>query len=102
MRKRTNQIVFRLSDEEYSHFLEQLELSGLTRVQYLKRLIMQQNIKPRLPKEYARVVYEISKIGGNINQIAHHANASRYLAQEDAQIAVALMKKCWEQVQSLK
>lgn len=102
MRTRNNQIVFNLNDKEYKHFQNQLVISGLTKSKYLRRLILQQNIKPRLPKEYAKVVYEISKIGGNINQIAYRSNSARYLAQEDASVAKLLMQKCWEKVQSLK
>lgn len=102
MRKRKKQIVFFLNDEEYQHFQQQLEKSGLTKADYLRKLIMNQNIKPRLPDEYAKVVYKLSKIGGNINQIAHRANASKYLSQQDAQTAKLLMQKCWEKVQSLK
>jgi len=92
MRTRNKQIVFNLNDKEYKHFRNQLAISGLTKAKYLRQLIMQQDIKPRLPKEYAKVVYEISKLGGNINQIAHRANASRYLAQEDAKTAAELMQ----------
>lgn len=102
MRKRNNQIVFCLTDIEFEHFQKQLEVSGLSKTSFLRRLIMGISIKPRLPDEYAKVVYEISKIGGNINQIAYRANASKYLVQEDAKTAAELMRKCWEHVQSLK
>lgn len=102
MRTRNKQIVFNLNNKEYEHFQNQLVISGLTKSKYLRRLILQQNIKPRLPKEYAKVVYEISKIGSNINQIAHRSNASRFLSQEDAKTAKLLMQKYWEEVRNLK
>ena len=102
MRKRNNQIIVRLSDKEYNHFKKQIEISGLSINDFIIDLIMGTAIKEHPPKDYAKIIYEICKIGNNINQLAYKANKTNYTAVEDAQAAVLLMEKCYELVKSME
>ena len=99
MRERNNTILLRLNDEEYKHFQRELKISGLSKNQYLIMLIKNHKIKERPPQDYAKIVYELAKIGNAINNIADKTNDN--VSTEDIQKAVFLMKKCWALVEGL-
>ncbi len=99
MRKRNNSILLRLNDEEYKNFQRELKISGLSKNQYLVRLINKHEIKERPPQDYARIVYELAKIGNDVKDIADKTNDN--VSTEDIQKAVFLMKKCWDLIEGL-
>lgn len=49
---------------------------------FIRKLIMEEEIRARPPNEYVQLVREINYIGNNINQIAHKANATDNINQE--------------------
>ena len=98
MRKRNNSILLRLNNEEYKHFQRELKISGLSKNQYLVKLIDKHKIKERPPQDYAKIVYELAKIGNAVNDIADKTND---VSAEDIQKTVFLMKKCWDLVEGL-
>jgi hypothetical protein len=101
MRKRNNSILLRLNDEEYKHFQRELKISGLSKNQYLVRLINNHEIKERPPQDYAKIVYELAKIGNAVNEITRKANETNGVSADDVQRAVMLMKTCWKLVEGL-
>ena len=102
MRTRNKQLLIRLTEKEYNNFKNQVEKSGLKMNAYFVRLINNKPIKERPPQDYANIVYELSKIGNNINQLAYKANKTNYAAVEYAQTAVLLMEQCWDLVKGLE
>lgn len=80
--------------------LEKLKIdsrnAGLTASDYLRKLINQQQIKPKPPDSFKELAWEISKIGNDINQIAHKANAAGRATKKDAETAVFLLAKILE------
>lgn len=86
----------RLTNQDYTKLKQQSELAGLNCSDYLRKLISQQEIKPKPPDSYKQLVWEISKIGNNINQIARQANTVGSVSTEQAETAVFLMEKCIE------
>lgn len=74
MRKRTIPVMLYLSAEENEQLNYDLHRTGLKKSQYLRALIMKQEIRERLPIDYYHMLTEISRIGNNINQIARIAN----------------------------
>lgn len=99
MRKRNNRVLLRLNDEEYRHFNQELNVSGLSKNQYLVRLIKNHEIKERPPKDYAKIVYELARIGNAVNDIVKKADGNE--SAEDIQKAVFLIKKCWDLIEGL-
>lgn len=71
-RKRSNQIVIRLSDEEYQKYMEQVEKSKLSQNDFFvkcvtkKKIIVVDGLKETLT--------ELKRIGVNINQISKNLN----------------------------
>ena len=99
MRNNSNQIVFHLNDKDYDHLIKQIESSGLTKAAYFRKLIRGQNIKPKTPDGYDKLVCEISKIGSDINKIAYQANMAGLT--QDSKTEVALLEKCIKLMQEL-
>ena len=48
---------------------------------------------------YAKIVYELARIGNAVNDIADKTNGN--VSAEDIQKTVFLMKKCWALVEGL-
>lgn len=72
-RKRNNQIVIRLSDEEYKKYIEQVEKSELTQNAFFVRCITKKKII--VVDGLKETLTELKKIGVNINQISKNLNS---------------------------
>lgn len=72
-RKRNNQIVIRLSDEEYKKYMEQVEKSELTQNEFFVRCITKKKII--VVDGLKETLTELKKIGVNINQISKNLNS---------------------------
>lgn len=69
---RTRKITFRLTEEEYSIIKRKVNEAGISQQQFLLKMALAKEIIHI--KEYQSVMFQIKKIGANINQIARHAN----------------------------
>ena len=74
MRNRKKILFVYLSQTEEQQLNKVLDATGLTASAYIRKLIMQREIRPRPPDEYAKLLRELSAIGNNINQLAYKAN----------------------------
>lgn len=74
MRNRKKILFVYLSQTEEQQLNKVLDATGLTASAYIRKLIMQREIQPRPPDEYAKLLRELSAIGNNINQLAYKAN----------------------------
>ncbi len=90
-----------MNEEEYHHLKQQVALSGLAMEQYLRRLLMGQEIKPKPTEEWQALVRQLSAIGNNINQIARVANTYKQVSPEDIQQIQLRLDQIWEQVKQL-
>ena len=97
-----NQIVVMFNDKENNRFKRSVKKAGLTNAQYIRRLIMNRQIKEHLPTEYGQMVYHMAKIGNSINQISRKANEMNQVSLDDAKLALTLMNKCYELVKGLE
>ena len=55
-------IPLRLNEREYRHLCEQVKISGLSREEYLRSLILDKEIHPRPCTHHAELVRQISMI----------------------------------------
>ena len=74
MRRRNRRFSLWLDDYEFDFLTKNARNTGLKKEQYIRKLIMQREIRPRPPDEYAKLLRELSAIGNNINQLAYKAN----------------------------
>ena len=86
----------RLTEKDYNKLKQDSQHAGLTNSDYLRKLINQQQIKPKPPDSYKELAWEISKIGNDINQIKQKANAVGTATKEDAETTVFLLAKILE------
>ncbi len=93
MRTRRNSIGLWLNDAELTHLKQQCCVTGLNANAYLRKLIMNENLRPRPPDTYAALLRELSAIGNNANQIAYWANARKSVSEPELQDTIALLKK---------
>lgn len=74
MRKRNIRIQVRLNDVEYAKLLDDIEKSGENISDYIRKLIIGKEIKEKPDHDFLKILNQLSKIGVNINQIAHKVN----------------------------
>ena len=76
MRKRTNQIIVRLSDQEMLLLRRKLKANGMTMTGYFRALIVSGEIKTLPPELMQDVQRHVRGVGRNINQMAKLAHIS--------------------------
>ena len=76
MRKRTNQIIVRLSDQEMLLLRRKLKANGMSMTGYFRALIVSGEIKTLPPELMQDVQRQVRGVGRNINQMAKLAHIS--------------------------
>lgn len=74
MRKRNIRIQVRLNDIEYAKLLDDITKSNENISDYIRKLIMGKEVKEKPDHDFLKILNELSRIGVNINQIAHNVN----------------------------
>jgi len=92
----------RLSNKDYEKLKCDSENVGLNKSDYLRKLINQQEVKPKPPDSYSKLAWEIHKVGVNINQLAHRANAAGSTSGEDIETAIFLLNKIYKLMREMR
>ena len=95
MRRRGHVIPLRLNEREYRHLCEQVKISGLSREEYLRSLILDKEIHPRPCTHHAELVRQISGLCNNANQLAHRANSTGVAGQQSVDEMTRIVKEVW-------
>lgn len=75
MQERNKSIIIRLNENEKKYLIQKSKECGLKMEPFVRKLIMDCEIKAKPTDEYVKLIREINAIGNNINQIAHVANS---------------------------
>lgn len=94
MRKRTNQIIVRLSDQEMLLLRRKLKANGMTMTGYFRALIVSGEIKTLPPELMQDVQRQVRGVGRNINQMAKLAHISGKVSREHC-IRFPMHKRNW-------
>lgn len=98
-RIRKNKIEFYVDDEELELIeLKMREINLTNRSDYMRRMALQGYIIKQDFSYIDDLVYELNKVGTNINQIAKKINESNIVSNEDIKIVKELMEMVWEKV----
>ena len=97
-RRRPHQIALRLNDQELRHLNRQSNLSGLSREEYLRALIMGAELHPRPCTHHADLLRKVAGLCNNANQLAHRANSTGTAGQESVDQMVKMAKQVYQQV----
>ena len=98
IRKRKHKIALRLNDQELHHLNRQVNLSGLSREEYLRALVMGAELHPRPCTHHADLLRKVAGLCNNANQLAHRANSTGVAGQESVDQMVKIAKQVYQQV----
>ena len=101
MRKRTNQIIVRLSDQEMLLLRRKLKANGMTMTGYFRALIVSGEIKTLPPELMQDVQRQVRGVGRNINQMAKLAHISGKVSMGTLYQISAAQEKLEQQVERL-
>jgi hypothetical protein len=71
-----------LDDNEYRHLRQRTDKTGLTMSAYLRHLLKTLVPRDLPPPDYHALYMELHAIGNNINQMAHIANATGIIDEQ--------------------
>lgn len=69
---RIRKMTFRLTEEEYNIIKNKIGEAGISQQQFLLKTALEKEII--CIKEFQALMFQLKKIGANINQIARHTN----------------------------
>ena len=75
MRSRTNQIIIRLSDEELADLNEKVSRASGSRERFIRQCISGAVIREAPSVDVPKLIYEVRRVGANLNRILIIANA---------------------------
>lgn len=73
-RKRNNRIDIMLNDDEFAKLKSDVIRSQISQSDYIRRLILNERIREKPDDRFYKVMFQLTHIGNNLNQIAHKAN----------------------------
>ena len=79
MRKRNHRIVFYLNDKEFEAFEQKAKRSSRSREGFIRKAIQEVQIKELPPVDLHKLIWEIRRVGSNIDQILMIANTKGIL-----------------------
>ena len=87
-RFRNNRFGVRLFDEEVAILENKAKEQGLSKTEYIREIILYSEIKENnrkvlSDKKFTKLLYEINRIGNNINQIAYNSNLVKSTGKEE-------------------
>ena len=101
MRKRNIQVKVMLNTKEYTHLKKQLDITGLNKSKFFRKLIMNTNIQPKATKEIQEIYRLTATIANNTNQIAKIANATGFIDPKEIKGLQIMADKCWQLIKKI-
>lgn len=89
MSKRTQRCVIRLSENEYTQLHQKAQASGLTLSAFIRHAIHRCEIRACPPPDYRKFIWELRRIGANIDQILRIAYTKAPLQVPDLKKALS-------------
>ena len=109
---RNESIYLRLTKEEKENIKEKADLSNMTISEFIRQSVLTASVKINIinrkdNKQLQELIYQLSKIGTNINQIAHQMNAgidNDINIQSELSFSLgnvnSLIEKCYEALEA--
>ena len=88
MRTRNHRVVFYLNDREFDAFEEKAKRSSRSREAFIRKAIEDVQIKELPPADLHELIWEIRRVGNNIDQILMIANSKGILNIPDLRKAI--------------
>ncbi len=88
MRKRNHRVVFYLNDKEFEAFEQKAKRSSRSREAFIRKTIEDVQIKELPPADLHKLIWELRRVGNNIDQILMIANSKGILNIPDLRKAI--------------
>lgn len=98
MRKRNHVIPLHLNKKELTHLETQVELSGQSREEYLRTLIMGVQLRARPCTHHADLLHKVSGLCNNANQLARVANTYGEADTACVEEMTRIAREVWKEV----
>ena len=95
------EICLRLSVEEKERLERSARACGLSKTAYLRRLILEKEVKALPSQEIKALRTEVHKIGVNINQIARRINSTGTVYAQDLEDIKGALAQIWQLQRSI-
>lgn len=87
-RYRNNRFEIRLFDEEVEILEDKAKAQGLSKTEYIREIILYSEVKESRRNilsdtKFMKLLYEINRIGNNINQIAYNSNLIKSTGKQE-------------------
>lgn len=101
MKIRNRKVTVRLTEAERQHLISQAEIAGLKIEPFLRDMIMGKQLVSRPKEEWAELIYQISAIGNNVNQIARNTNSGEPVTRDLLKTISEMQLQIWQKVKEL-
>ncbi len=81
--KKSNAVMVRFSDAQFDIIDIKSSHAGMSRSEYVREGALNATVVGVISDEEKMLLYELKKLGPNLNQIAHQANAEGFLSVAD-------------------
>lgn len=98
MRKRNHVVPLHLNKKELAHLEAQVKLSGQSREEYLRTLIMGTQLRARPCTHHTDLLHKVAGLCNNANQLAHIANTYGEADAASVEKMTAVAHQVWEEV----
>ena len=98
-RTRNIHVGTRLNEAEHKKLMELCQRTGLGTTRLLRKLIMDTELKAKPTPELREVLRAVDRIGNNLNQLAHRANAVGLIDRAEWDRVKALHRELREEVE---
>ena len=88
MRPRNHRVVFYLNDKEFEAFEQKAKRCSRSREAFIRKAIEDVQIKEQPPADLHKLIWEIRRVGNNVDQILMIANAKGILNIPDLHKAI--------------
>lgn len=86
---------FRLPEDEYRYFIEQVNRSCLNHNKYLRTLVMGHKISPRPCEHHGEILSELSELSNAAQRLLYSASQRDGIDQERVDELRAILNKTW-------
>lgn len=93
---RTKKITVRLTEKEYAKLREMSATSGLKMEPVIRQILVGYEIRPRPNATYIKLIDQLAAVGNNLNQIAHLANRTGVVTEQQLKETHQLLEKIWD------
>jgi len=91
---RTRKMTFRLTDEEYKRIKAKVDEARISQQQFLLNTALNKEIVHI--KEFQELIFQIKKIGINVNQIAKRTNETGHISEADMEEVKGGLEQIWQ------